>query len=346
LKQQLQEQDENDKKNVDDELSFINGTTNNDDENGDEGFYASTTISTISLKTQLCSEIIGTYILVLIGCGAACVSLYGEKIHNPAESSWSIPIMWTIGSMLGIYSAASISGGHLNPAVTLAFALVRPAAFPLSKVVPYIIAQIIGSTLAALTNIVLFYQAMYDYEEQYMSKIPTKCKLSFDDKQCYVFGTKSHIKDCQQYDELQLQSMSVFAGYYNSLPSQHLSSSSEVHAMFIEGFGTAFIVFIIFSVTSQYYPIPGPAVPPVVALAVGSMMFLLNPLTGDHLNPANEIGRRIAAMVWIVWSRYPQNEMIKPLIGMIWRDCRAYILGPMIGGPLGALFAEMIQPVY
>jgi hypothetical protein len=39
-------------------------------------------------------------------------------------------------------------------------------------------------------------------------------------------------------------------------------------------------MFIIFIVTSPLYPIPGPAVPPIVALAIGAMMVLLGPLTG------------------------------------------------------------------
>jgi glycerol uptake facilitator-like aquaporin len=54
----------------------------------------------------------------------------------------------------------------------------------------------------------------------------------------------------------------------------------QYHALFIEAFGTAFLLFIIFIVTSPLYPIPGPAVPPIVALAIGAMMVLLGPLTG------------------------------------------------------------------
>jgi glycerol uptake facilitator-like aquaporin len=52
------------------------------------------------------------------------------------------------------------------------------------------------------------------------------------------------------------------------------------HACFIEAFGTAFIVFIIFFVTSPLYTIPGAAVPPIAAIAIGAMVAILGPLTG------------------------------------------------------------------
>jgi Major intrinsic protein len=116
----------------DDELSFM-------------GDNPGTIATDISLTYQLLAEAVGTYILVLIGCGAACVQVYGNSSNNDDSSLSSSWMMWTIGAMLGIYSAAGISGGHLNPAITMAFCWVRPTAFYPSKVVPYILAQIVGT---------------------------------------------------------------------------------------------------------------------------------------------------------------------------------------------------------
>jgi glycerol uptake facilitator protein len=50
--------------------------------------------------------------------------------------------------MLGIYVAGAISGAHINPAVTLAFAVTGK--FPWSKVIPYWMAQLVGAFIAAL----------------------------------------------------------------------------------------------------------------------------------------------------------------------------------------------------
>lgn len=306
----------------------------------------------VPLRTQLCSELVGTYILVLIGCGAACASLYGDP-KTMGGSSDSIPLLWAVGATLGIYSAASISGGHLNPAVTLAFALIRPTAFPLNKVVPYWGAQIGGALLAGLTNLVLFHKAIVDFEDKLVERIvPTKCKVDGH----FVFGSKSgKISECQVYDDLRV--WSAFADTWNntSLGEKQgyvVPVSNEFHAMFIEAFGTAFVVFVIFIVTSPFYPIPGPAVPPVVALALGAMMYVVGPLTGYHLNPAGDIGLRCAGTLWLL-LREGRGTIIGDLttnmgriIHTMWRDGRVYILGPMIGGPIGAWIAEAIQHVY
>jgi glycerol uptake facilitator-like aquaporin len=330
----------------DDELSFMG-------EDVDDKYENILPIPTeFPLKTKLLAELVGTYILVLIGCGGACVSRYG-KIGNENLPSFGLnhnntAVMWTIGAMLGIYSAAGISGGHLNPAITLAFCLVRPRAFSPFKGVPYIMAQIFGATLAAGTLLVLFHPAILDLENRHFESIPSKCLTTTVDSgvKMFVFGVKSHIQTCQQYDELQLRSVSPFARFWSQLPDDY-NVSNAIHATGIEAFGTGFVVFIIFNVTSSLYPVPSAAVPPVVAASLGSMMYLLGPLTGDHLNPANEIGRRLAGMLWLAWEhRRLTFRELQPILRVIWYDVTPYIVGPLIGGPVGALLADAMQPVY
>lgn len=331
----------------DDELSFLDGDDNADNQ---QHFPAASLFQNeIPLSSQLFAELVGTYILVLLGCGGAFVSLYGNDVQSSSytTTTW---MMWTIGAMLGIYSAAGISGGHLNPAVTLAFCGVRPTAFRASKVIPYFVAQIVGATLAACTLLVLFHAAIQAWEEQHLSlaTIPSKCLVSSNSGgSIFLYGVKSDIKACQPYDERQLQSLSAFAGFWSLLPSSHVSSGW--HATLIEAFGTAFVSFIIFSVTSALYPVPSAAVPPVVAVALGSILYVLGPLVmgGAHLNPASAIGRRIAGMLWLVWKhRQLTLRELKPLLELVWYDVLPYILGPLLGGPLGAFLAEAMQPAY
>jgi glycerol uptake facilitator protein len=87
------------------------------------------------------AELIGTAILVLFGDGVvAGVILKGTKSEN---SGWIvITVGWGLGVCLAIYGVGSISGAHLNPAVTLAFA--AQGAFEWAKVPHYILAQILG----------------------------------------------------------------------------------------------------------------------------------------------------------------------------------------------------------
>ena len=103
-----------------------------------------------SLVAELAAEFLGTLVLILFGTGVvAMVVLF--PTHNPGETIHggftNITLGWGLGVTMGIYIAGKISGAHLNPAVTLAFAVFRK--FPWSKVVPYTIAQTAGAFTAA-----------------------------------------------------------------------------------------------------------------------------------------------------------------------------------------------------
>ena len=89
------------------------------------------------------AEMWGTFLLVLVACGAAVVS----KLSNEVSLAMQVAAPG-IMVMSAIYFMGSVSGAHLNPAVTIAFAL--RSHFPWKKVPIYILAQLIGAILAAL----------------------------------------------------------------------------------------------------------------------------------------------------------------------------------------------------
>jgi glycerol uptake facilitator protein len=103
-----------------------------------------------TLTAELIAEFLGTFVLILFGTGVvAMVVLFptnnpGETIHGGYTN---ITLGWGLAVTMGIYIAGKISGAHLNPAVTLAFALFR--GFPWRKVAPYSIAQTAGAFAAA-----------------------------------------------------------------------------------------------------------------------------------------------------------------------------------------------------
>src|SRR6185312_10263344 len=89
-------------------------------------------------------EFFGTLVLVLFGDG----SIAALKLFGPSTNNWMLVALgWGLGIMLGIYVTGAISGGHINPAVTLAFAVRHKIGW--EKVVPYIIAQLLGAFVAA-----------------------------------------------------------------------------------------------------------------------------------------------------------------------------------------------------
>ena len=92
------------------------------------------------LVRKLTTEAIGTFFLVLtIGCTVILSADAGKGIIPPLA----------IGSvlMVMIFAGGHISGGHYNPAVTLAVAI--RGRHPMGEVAPYWIAQIVGGLLAA-----------------------------------------------------------------------------------------------------------------------------------------------------------------------------------------------------
>ncbi|MCW5965999.1 MAG: aquaporin family protein [Bryobacterales bacterium] len=102
------------------------------------------------LFAELIAELVGTFILLLLGQGSvAMVVLFSTGTPGEVVSGGytNIVIGWGLGVTFGIYAAGKITGAHLNPAVTVALACFR--GFPWRKVLPYSIAQIVGAFLAS-----------------------------------------------------------------------------------------------------------------------------------------------------------------------------------------------------
>lgn len=90
------------------------------------------------------AELVGTYALVTAGCGAIMVNAQTAALTH-------VGIALTFGLIITVMIAATghLSGAHFNPAVTIAFAVTRH--FPWREVVYYVVAQLIGALLGAVT---------------------------------------------------------------------------------------------------------------------------------------------------------------------------------------------------
>jgi len=96
------------------------------------------------------SEFIGTFALVFAGTGAVIVNSQtdGTISHLGIAATFGAIIMTMI------YALGNISGAHFNPAVTIAFTVVKR--FKLKEVLPYVISQVAGALLASTLLKVLF----------------------------------------------------------------------------------------------------------------------------------------------------------------------------------------------
>ena len=98
----------------------------------------------MSFKRFFLGEILGTFILVFIGCGSVSLAISYEIIHSLIE----VALFWTFGVILGIYASLKLSGAHLNPAVSIAMLVDKQ--LTLKKFLFYTLAQFIGAVFAGL----------------------------------------------------------------------------------------------------------------------------------------------------------------------------------------------------
>jgi aquaporin Z len=112
---------------------------------------------------RLVSEVLGTFLLVVTAAGGGMMShaFPGVISHTAAVTAPALMVMAIIMFM------GKISGAHLNPAVSIAFALRRD--FPWRRVPGYIVAQLAGATIAALVL-----HAIINVSATYGSNYPAK----------------------------------------------------------------------------------------------------------------------------------------------------------------------------
>jgi aquaporin Z len=117
---------------------------------------------------RLFSELLGTFFLVLVAAGGG---MMGQAFPDTISRTAAVtaPALMVLGVILFM---GKISGAHLNPAVSIAFAL--RGDFPWARVPGYIIVQLLGATLAAW-----FLQAVIGVSAQYGSNYPAPGYSSF-----------------------------------------------------------------------------------------------------------------------------------------------------------------------
>jgi glycerol uptake facilitator protein len=105
------------------------------------------------LTGELISEAVAMLIIIAFGDSvAAMYTLYDPSPYQHAY--WGVCIAWGLAVTIAIYTTASVSGCHANPAVTLALALYRK--FSWRKVIPYCLAQTVGALAGAAIVYILF----------------------------------------------------------------------------------------------------------------------------------------------------------------------------------------------
>ncbi len=220
------------------------------------------------------------------------VGVVAQTVLTPfTAGAQSIHWAWGIGVVMGVYVAGGISGAHINPAVTLALALRR--GFAWGKVLPYWGAQTVGAFLAALV-------IRWNYWESFDKFDPAK-------------GFKSQV---------------VFNTYPNNA-NPNMPDVSQLGALRDQIIGTAMLVLLVLAIIDTRNMAPAANMAPfIIGLIVVGIGMTLGADAGYAINPARDLGPRVAA--WVSgWSGAFNDQR---------GDFYAWvpIIGPLIGGPLGA----------
>jgi glycerol uptake facilitator protein len=239
--------------------------------------------------SPLLAELLGTMILVVLGDGVVANVVLQRTKGN--SSGWIvITAGWGFAVTIAVYSVGSISGAHLNPAVTLGLATI--GTFPWANVVPYIAAQVAGGFLGAII-VWLAYLPHWAVTPEPADKLAVFC----------------------------------------TAPAIRAPRANVI----TEIVGTFFLVLGILAVVSPVNLTPGSdwargLSPILVGVIVWSVGLSLGGATGYAINPARDLGPRIAHAVLPIPGKG----------GSDWGYAWVPIVGPVIGGVLGALSYQWI----
>ncbi|KJE98340.1 aquaporin 10 [Capsaspora owczarzaki ATCC 30864] len=199
-----------------------------------------------SLTADLLAETLGTFVMVLFALGSVAHLVVGT----------SNPLAVHIGNGLGVCIGVMVShGGHLNASVTLALAVFK--GFPWRKVPLFILAQFVGSFLAAA----LVYAIYYDGIEE------------FDGGSRHVTGTKA--------------TAGIFATYLAPGVSIGEGFADQILA-------TALLLMGLFSITDEQNPSVGKhGLPPSAGVLVTAIGISFGFNCGYPLNPMRDFGPRL-----------------------------------------------------
>ncbi|NOY80820.1 MAG: MIP family channel protein [Kiritimatiellaeota bacterium] len=263
------------------------------------------------LSRECVAEFIGTYILVFFGVG----SVHAAVLTGAQAGLWQVAVVWGVAISLAIYAVGAVSGAHINPAITAAFAVFR--GFPLKKVPAYVTAQLAGAFAGAATLYGLFRGLI----------------LRFETARGVVRGEAGS----------QLSGM-IFGEYFPNpamigVDPAALAAVTHFQAVMGEAVGTAFLAFFVFACTdtrNASRPF-GTFFAPFIGLSVSIIISIIAPLTQAGLNPARDFGPRLFAFL-AGWGRI---AIPGPRAGFL----TVYILAPVAGALIGAaLYRGLIRP--
>lgn len=210
------------------------------------------------------AELVGTFLLVVIGDGVIASYIVARK----SLDLFAACLAFGVGAMVACFASARISGAHINPAASVAFALDGRLKWRLVPV--YLMAQYLGGFLAALVLYVNYYEAI----------------SALDGGQRSAIGSAS-------------STGAIFATY----PASYVTAWG---ALLDQVIGTALLLFSLSAVTDKSnHGLPDKHQPLVVAFVIGMTCVAFSANCGAIFNPARDLAPRLVTALFgypSVWA--------------------------------------------
>lgn len=266
----------------------------------------------MKLPAWFVGEFFGTFILVFFGCGSVATAvLTGAQV-----GIFQVAIVWGIGIATAIYLTGSLSGAHLNPAVTIGLA--TWADFPWRFAFRYIVAQFLGAFAASVVLFIMYHGTLLSYEAAH--HIVRGAPGS--EATAMIFGEFFPNPGGKPFtDEIRL-------------------TVSHPAAFFIEFVGTAILMLVILCTTNpRNASRPQILTAATIGLTVTILISLLGPLTMAAFNPARDLAPRIFSAL-IGWGSVP-------FLANGWGWLTVYVIAPVLGAlGGGGLYRRYFAPHY
>lgn len=258
------------------------------------------------------AEFLGTFVLILIGVGSVAVAVVGlpgsgrQSVPFGAPNWLIISWGWGLAVVFGVYVAGGISGAHLNPAVTLGFAVRRD--FPWRKIIPYWFAQLAGAFVAAALVYASYRWAIDSAESK--AGIPRNKSLP---------------------------TYSIFATF----PAQYFGNSWW-GPFLDEMIGTGLLLMLICALIDTRNTAPRSNLHPfLIGLVVVAIGLTFGTNSGYAINPARDFGPRL-----FTWSQGWDAIALPGTFQWFHHYFWIPIVGPLAGGVIGVgVYDLLISPV-
>lgn len=255
------------------------------------------------------NEIVGTFILILLGDGGVVVSILTD-----AYGLFGVAVMWGFGVMFAVYWAGGVSSAHINPAVTIANAVWRD--FPWKHVPGYVGSQILGAFLAAA---VLWYSwgGWFRQFHQANDITPGDPGSSITAMTLWTFFPNPAFAGVVVGDASSLNEVANLVSFQQAFVSEVVI--------------TAVLVGVIFALVDDANPMGTRDSPVAAALTIGLLVAALvqyeAPISMAALNPARDLGPRFFGYL----VGYGEIAFPGPRSGF-WLPTVSTIVGGIIGG--------------